>query len=73
MVRIAKEKQEETVKKIFKEKITCPYCEKRIIVTKTKEVTAAAIPAVFTESVFAEKDSQTKLTDAEKKAGVKKK
>ena len=70
MVKITEEK---IIKKIFEEKITCPHCDKRIIVKKTKKIIEAAIPAEYEEKTIVEKDSQTKLTDAEKKAGVKKK
>jgi len=66
------DKKEETIKKIFKEKVVCPHCNKKLIVTKTKTIKSPAIPADIVESVYAEKDNQTTLNE-DMKEDLKKK
>jgi len=51
---------------VFLEKITCPYCKKRIIIKKTKTIMTPATPAEYEEITIAEKDSQTTLKNAKK-------
>jgi len=53
--------EEKPIKITFEEHIKCPYCEKNIIVRKTKKVIEPAEPAEYEEKIIVEKDSQTKL------------
>lgn len=50
-------------KEVWKEKITCPYCKKKLIAKKTKKLITKAEPAEYEEKVCVEKDSQTTLKD----------
>jgi len=48
-------------KEVFKEKIKCPHCKKKIVIRKTKKRISEPVPAEYEENVIAEKDSQTTL------------
>ena len=60
-------------KVVFEEKVNCPYCNKRIIIKKTKKLLEPSQKAEYDEKIVVTKDSQTELPAAEDPKKKKKK
>lgn len=54
-------------KEIFKVKIVCPHCNKRMIVKKTKKELVPSVQAEYEEKVTVEKDTQKTIDESSKK------
>ena len=53
--------EEKKSKLVFEERIKCPYCNKLIVIKKTKKQINEPVPAEYDEEVIVEKDNQTTL------------
>lgn len=58
------EKEKKKKKKItFTEEVECPWCEKHVVVTQTKERISEPVKAEYAEDVTVEKSEQTRLEE----------
>ena len=64
---------EEKPKLVYEEKFTCPYCNKRAIIKKTKKIVTPAEAAEYEEKITVRKDMQTTLPDISEDKKKKKK
>lgn len=59
--------KEKKPKIVFEAGITCPHCEKKLVVRKIKKLLEPAIPADYEEKIIIEKDEQKTIKESTEK------